>query len=152
MPISTASSFRVNDKNVVHEVFDEEVLVVNIDTGTYYSLLGVSAQIWRWILTGATIDEMARALVDTYEGSPSTIATTTGQFVSQLSDENLILVSHGDSPGNSIVPPSAGARMPFVPPKLETFTDMQELLLLDPVHDVEEAGWPVGKPQHEPRS
>jgi hypothetical protein len=31
-------------------------------------------------------------------------------------------------------------------PVLEKYTDMQELLLLDPIHDVEEAGWPKARP------
>jgi hypothetical protein len=30
----------------------------------------------------------------------------------------------------------------FVEPALNKYTDMQELLLLDPVHEVSEAGWP----------
>ena len=31
-------------------------------------------------------------------------------------------------------------------PALERFTDMEDLLLLDPVHDVEEMGWPHVNP------
>ena len=32
----------------------------------------------------------------------------------------------------------------FVAPRLETFTDMQHLILLDPVHEVDEGqGWPI---------
>jgi hypothetical protein len=31
---------------------------------------------------------------------------------------------------------------PYSPPKLSAYTDMQELLLLDPVHEVDDAGWP----------
>jgi hypothetical protein len=27
-------------------------------------------------------------------------------------------------------------------PKLEKYTDMEDLLLLDPIHDVQEVGWP----------
>ena len=34
------------------------------------------------------------------------------------------------------------ARGPFEPPTFETYTDMQYFLLLDPIHDVEAAGWP----------
>jgi len=30
----------------------------------------------------------------------------------------------------------------FEKPKLQKFTDMQDLLLLDPIHEVDEAGWP----------
>ena len=31
----------------------------------------------------------------------------------------------------------------FTEPVLEEFDDLKDLLLLDPVHDVAEAGWPV---------
>jgi hypothetical protein len=36
-------------------------------------------------------------------------------------------------------------REPFAAPALNTFSDMQELLLLDPIHEVDEAGWPVAR-------
>ena len=41
-----------------------------------------------------------------------------------------------------------GARQPWSAPVLETFTDMQDLILLDPVHEVEPTrGWPAsGEP------
>ena len=38
--------------------------------------------------------------------------------------------------------PSDGLRAPFVAPELKRYADMQDLLLLDPVHDVDEKGWP----------
>ena len=31
----------------------------------------------------------------------------------------------------------------FVAPQLHKYTDMQELLLLDPIHDVDQEGWPA---------
>jgi hypothetical protein len=36
--------------------------------------------------------------------------------------------------------PAAGAV--FAPPRLEVFDDLQDLFLVDPIHDVDEAGWP----------
>ncbi len=30
----------------------------------------------------------------------------------------------------------------YVAPVLESFTDMQDLILLDPIHEVDAAGWP----------
>ena len=30
----------------------------------------------------------------------------------------------------------------YQPPVLETYADLQDILLLDPVHDVDETGWP----------
>jgi len=37
------------------------------------------------------------------------------------------------------------AKEPFERPVLEKFTDVQELLALDPVHDVDGSGWPRPK-------
>ena len=39
---------------------------------------------------------------------------------------------------------------PLAAPVLNKYSDMQDLLLLDPIHDVdEEAGWPTNKPNLE---
>jgi hypothetical protein len=35
---------------------------------------------------------------------------------------------------------------PFVAPRLERYTDMQEIILLDPVHKVDSQGWPHAAP------
>jgi len=37
------------------------------------------------------------------------------------------------------------ARPAFEPPVLTTFSDMQELLWLDPIHEVDDAGWPIAR-------
>ena len=37
----------------------------------------------------------------------------------------------------------AGARAPFDVPVLIAYTDMQDLLLADPIHDYDETGWPA---------
>ena len=31
----------------------------------------------------------------------------------------------------------------YTAPKLATYSDLQDLLLLDPIHDVDETGWPA---------
>jgi hypothetical protein len=39
------------------------------------------------------------------------------------------------------------AKKPFTDPVIEIYTDLQDLLLLDPIHDVDDRGWPVFNPQ-----
>jgi hypothetical protein len=36
--------------------------------------------------------------------------------------------------------------VPYTKPVLNKYTDMQQLLLADPLHEVQEAGWPHTKP------
>jgi hypothetical protein len=46
-------------------------------------------------------------------------------------------VAGADVPGDDVQ-----GELPFVAPVLDKYTDMQELLLLDPIHEVDASGWP----------
>jgi len=139
-------SFRINQPQVVHEAFDDEVVIVNLDTGNYYSLEGAGADIWREIEVGAGADEIVEATIRRYDGPSEEIRSAVRELLRDLEREELV------SPGN-VADPAArdrsssdeaatNQRPPFLKPVLTRFTDMQELLLLDPVHDVDETGWP----------
>ncbi len=63
------------------------------------------------------------------------------------------LVERSEGAGESVAPDPAAARgnghqdsLAFEAPKLEKFTDMQDLVLLDPVHEVDDVGWPAARP------
>jgi hypothetical protein len=60
------------------------------------------------------------------------------------------LVAHGlvtAEPTVASVPATAldGPAGSWEAPKLTVYEDMQDLLLLDPIHDVDETGWPARK-------
>ena len=46
----------------------------------------------------------------------------------------------GEVPAAAVQP--VGGRVPFEAPSFTTFTDMQDIILLDPVHEVDARGWP----------
>ena len=48
--------FRVNSPRVMHETIEGEVIVIDLTTGSYYSLRDASAEIWREIEAGAHED------------------------------------------------------------------------------------------------
>jgi hypothetical protein len=82
-----------------------------------------------------------------YDGSPEEIATAVDSFVGYLCDEKLIVAVADDAPAatpTQPLPTSAdGAKRPYEPPAMESFSDLEDLLLLDPVHEVNtELGWP----------
>lgn len=45
--MTQATRIRINTPNVVGEEFEGEVVAVNLESGTYFSLLGSAADIWR---------------------------------------------------------------------------------------------------------
>jgi hypothetical protein len=105
-----------NRPDVLDEVFDGEAVLVNLRTGRYYSLDAAATVVWRALVAGEQLPEGGAA------------------FARRLVDEELAITDellpepNGDDGG----------------PAMEVFTDMEDILLLDPIHDVDydASGWP----------
>lgn len=143
--------FRVNTPTVTHETIDGEAVIINLDSGNYYSLVEVGSFIWGLVEKGASASEVQHLVRQTYQGEAIDIDRGVKELLGQLQQENLIVPVDGAgasaltdvlSSNNSHEKPS------FNRPSLHKYSDMQELLLLDPIHDVDDAGWP--KPNPEP--
>jgi hypothetical protein len=128
--------------NVMHEKIEDEVVVVNLDNGTYYSFDGVGGRIWEWLGAGRTLDGLIVFAQSSFRGDATAIAASVTAFVDQLRAEQLLNIVQGE--GGIERPVAAPADAPaFAAPSLQKYTDMEALLLADPVHEVDEAsGWP----------
>jgi hypothetical protein len=104
-----------NRPDVLDEVFDGEAVLVNLRTGRYYALDAAATAVWRAVVAGEPLPE------------------GTGAFARRLVEEELAV---GDVPDG--VGDDGG-------PVMEVFTDMEDILLLDPIHDVDydAAGFPA---------
>ena len=145
--MALSARFRLNDKQVVFERFDDEVLAINLETGTYYSLPNLSAQIWNWLLDGADVQAVKDVLLASYDGDAGTIEAAFTQFVDKLRQDALIVPDEAVELNAPINIAAGVAKKPFTDPVIEIYTDLQDLLLLDPIHDVDDRGWPVFTPQ-----
>jgi Coenzyme PQQ synthesis protein D (PqqD) len=133
--------FRIETPPVIHETLDGEVIVVNLDTGVYYSLTGVAAEIWAAVEAGASTAQAAAELHVRYDAPRDDIDGAVAHFVHELEREQLIS-GDGDAGVHAPAAVNGTPRPKFVEPQLRKYTDMKELLLLDPIHEVGEAGWP----------
>jgi hypothetical protein len=129
----------LNGPPVVAELIEGEVIAVNLESGSYYSLRGASAKVWSLLLEGHSIIEILQGF--TSVGSGIDPAEAIEDFVASLLAEGLILSRHGNGPT-----PSRGIDTgPWRSEVLcfEHFSDMKEMLQLDPIHEVDgEVGWP----------
>jgi hypothetical protein len=140
--------FRINTPNVVAETVDGETTIVDLEKGVYYALNGSGSLIWDEVISGAPQAEVASVVMRTFGIADEEADRAVGDLVGQLAEAGLI-VENG-SPSTNGTPavadrPAAaanGASTGYVEPKLSTYTDMQELLLLDPIHETDDAGWP----------
>lgn len=139
MPETTR--FRPNSPPVLHETIDRETIIVNLEIGTYYSLNPSATSIWTGLESGASLAAIAAALADCSGAEPERIDGEVRAFVQKLAAAELVVEGQGGiEPDELDLDWPEGA--PFDSPALSTYTDMQELLLLDPVHDVGVGGWP----------
>ncbi|MCL4396270.1 MAG: PqqD family protein [Chloroflexi bacterium] len=140
---------RINQPQVIHEFFDDEVVIVNLGNGNYYSLDDVGSDIWRLLEHGASDEEIQTAIARRYAGEHGEIAGQVAKFMDELRGESLVVAdsraesaSRPHASGNADAVPSP---QPFQAPILHKYSDMEALLLLDPIHQVDDLGWPVEK-------
>ncbi len=143
MPSGTR--YVVRSPAVVHESIDGEAVIINLESGTYFSADGASAIAWQRIVGSASAADLAMAIAEHYDGDPDSIGAAVAQFIEQLSREGLIRPAEpaDKNPAPTATASPAAARPAFSHLALRGFTDLQELLLLDPIHEVDETGWPA---------
>ncbi len=132
----------MNTPTVVSETVDGEVVMIHLGNGNYYSLRSTGAAIWGAIDAGVSVGAIAESLAATSHNGFDVGALVAG-FVDELRAEELVVADAGTDQTRR--PESSGTLRVdhFEAPVLEKFTDMQHLILLDPVHEVDEAeGWP----------
>ena len=146
--------FRVNTPTVTHETIDGEAVIINLDSGNYYSLVDAGSFIWNLFEQGASPSEVQNLVLQAYRGNTQDIDQGVQDLLAQLQQENLIVPVDGavePSGPNPVAPSNNGHDKPsFTTPSLHKYSDMQELLLLDPIHDVDDAGWPKPVPNPDP--
>jgi Coenzyme PQQ synthesis protein D (PqqD) len=139
--------FRVNTPDVTHEVIENEAVIIDLESGNYYSLRGEGAEIWALLAAQSSVDAVVRSLTHRYTCERSDAERAVSGLIADLRAENLIIPFDG-AQIDEVARPAADPPTPSTPrrplemPVLQKFTDMQELLLLDPIHDVDERGWP----------
>lgn len=136
-----SSRYAVKAPRVVYEVFDEEVVVLDLESGSYYSLRATAAWIFRAAASGVSSGAVIESFAASRNGGSPDVRAAVASFLDSLVAEGLLVAQPGPAAPEARLelPGNAG---PFTPPRFEKFTDMQDLLLLDPIHDVDETGWP----------
>ncbi len=135
--------YRVNEPDVIHQLIDREVVIVDLRNGSYYSLSESGGTAWlAFGSDGASFDDVARLLTTLYTIPADVAARDLRAFTNELTTRDL-LVACPPSQGAVDAAAPATPTATYSPPALQSYNDLQELFLLDPVHEVDAAaGWP----------
>jgi hypothetical protein len=99
---------------------------------------------WNCLLAGCSVGETLDLLMSSYAGEKGAVESAVRALITELVQADLIVPG---SSGQTSAPPAGdpadtGDRPSFVAPVLNRYSDMRDLLLIDPIHEVDEAGWP----------
>jgi hypothetical protein len=131
---SMSKRFEIKSPEVVYDEIDGEYVIVDLASGKYFRIQGESGNLFAWIISGQElqtnrdslsgriaelIDSTVRTLLDN-----SIIRDATAQNSVGISDETMSFELNE-----------------FV---IEEFTDLQDIIGLDPIHEVDlNQGWPI---------
>ncbi|MFT5213711.1 MAG: hypothetical protein ACI9WV_001435 [Patiriisocius sp.] len=124
---------------LIADVFDEDVIIANLDTGTYYSLSGVAAQILG-ALPFQDSSKVFNEIASKFQENSIEIVIELNECFKNMQDEEVIIVvdSEGKSKKVTLKEP-----LKYIKSEFLTYTDLQELLLLDPIHEIDEDEWQI---------
>ena len=139
---------KINEPNIVHETIDNETILMDFKTGVYYSFDGLGPIIWEFIEKTGSVNQVIVILQQANPDKTEVITQMVNTFVQKLIDEKII-VENSNSPlfpdTTELSQRLLDVAQSFVHPNIRKHIDMQDLLLLDPIHDVGEQGWPEVK-------
>ncbi len=137
--MESTRAFRLRDADVSAERLNGDVIAVNLKTGAYFTLSGPAADVWTAFTSGAPTPACLEALDEAY--SITVPREQIEGLLAECEEHGLIAVvaaTSGRAPGL----PNDYERMSWTRPVLEVFDDLQDLILVDPIHDTSTLGWP----------
>ena len=148
MTSDDAGRYRQNSPQVASQLIENEVIIIHLETGCYYSLNQAGAWLWERLTAGHTAAAILTEATTAFSDDPAALGAALVALRGRLLEEQLLVtLAPGEpSPAATAVaaatPAGAGVKAILGEARLEKYTDMQDLLLLDPIHEVEPAGWP----------
>ena len=132
--LSLRTRLRRKDDDIVAKVMDGEAVIINLSTGIYYSIDHVGAAMWELVEHGSSLDEIAAAIVARYDVSPAQAQADVARLGDELLHHDLVAVAADERPesASSVPIAAAASKLPYTAPQLQVYTDMEDLLALDP--------------------
>ena len=133
--VAVSTTLVANDR-IAAEDFSGEVVLIDIEKGVYFSLQGLAVDLWRSFAFPRRIE----AVLDDFAAHGVDRLTVAGT-VDELRRNDLLCETTAVAVvGPTCSPPSTG----FAAPIVAVFSDLAELIAIDPVHEVDAtAGWPL---------
>ena len=139
--------YHPNTSRITYDIIEGEVIIVDFEIGVYYSINVLGSVIFNWLAQDVKLGNILSAIKKHYGSTDTDVDKAVNSFIDTLLNEAIIVRDDNENDdGLATGSISSLKGLPetdtFEAPLLDKYTDMQDLLLLDPIHEVDEEGWP----------
>ena len=134
------TNYKLNDARMFADVADNLAIIIDASSGIYFGMNGYGTGIFKNLLDGSSVDDVVAAARQ-LPGAPEDVATSIQAFIETLLGFDIILPADAESTRPCELVEKDAQYDQFVPTCNE-YSDVQELLYADPIHEVDETeGW-----------
>jgi hypothetical protein len=127
-----------NLDHVAAEEFDGEFVLIHFARGTYFSLRHAAVDVWRQFRNGADPALVEGRVLARFAPTQGDASAQLRRCIQMLVDEELLRETPAAGP-----PVEDWSSPVWKAPAVEAYSDLKDLIVLDPVHEVDQStGWP----------
>lgn len=78
------------NQSIVCAELDQEMVLLNVETGKYFGLDSIGTRIWELLTNGADEEGIIASLLNEYEVDPVQLRRDVSEFLNALRDKNLV--------------------------------------------------------------
>lgn len=134
--------YAIASKDIVFESFDGEAVVLDLATGKYFGFTDTGSCLWEALSSGVSPENLVGATT----GSGQLSVADLDAFVARLLEFGLLAPAAGQAAQPLSQALAAQLASAAEPAQVDIHDDLADLILVDPIHEVEEPqGWPAVK-------
>lgn len=128
----TAQTLTIAKTTADFEDFGDEIVIIDSVSGAFYSLKGRAIPLWRACAQGLDLSQLEHSLQELDSAEQQNIRA----MLAELTDASILVEQ---APGAAGISLEWGG---FAATKFEKNDNFDDLIRLDPIHDVSDKGWP----------
>ncbi len=136
------SLLKLPHDDIVFENYEDEMVLLNLPEGVYFTLDRVGGDCLLWLLSAPNAAAAVEAIRARHAGDAGEIEAGLVRLVEQVTGAGLALARADGEPGLDLEIGPVEAGSIYAPPRLDRYDDIEDILKFDPVHEVAETGWP----------
>ena len=133
---------KLTHEDIVFENYEDEMVLLNLPDGVYFTLDPVGADCLLLLLSAVTLEAAFQELSRRYASPPEDIQAGVRLLIQRLTEVGLVMPRSDQEKGIELAPGFDMSGRAYTPPFLERYDDIEDILKFDPVHEVAETGWP----------